>query len=87
MDSSPIASNTAVFFSSDHGDYSGDWRSVEKYPCALDDVLTRVPLIARIPGGVANMTIAAPVAMFDMMPTILLVLAYTRFLVLCIHSR
>ena len=66
-----LRNNTALFFTSDHGDYSGDWRCVEKLPCALDDVLTRVPLVAMVPGGVAGSRVTSPVESLDLFATIL----------------
>lgn len=56
LDSAPggLAARTIVFFSSDHGDFGGDYGLVEKWPGSMADVLTRVPLFARIPGGVKN---------------------------------
>ena len=72
LDRTPsIASNTALFMTSDHGDYAGDWHNVEKYPCALDDVLTRVPLIASFPGGQAGVRAPAPVETLDLFATLL----------------
>ena len=56
---------TAVFFSSDHGDFAGDYHLVEKWPGAADDVLTRVPLFARLPNGARNIVARAPVSLFD----------------------
>jgi arylsulfatase A-like enzyme len=44
------ARDTAVFLFSDHGEWGGDYGLVEKWPSAVDDVLARVPLIARVPG-------------------------------------
>jgi len=60
--------NTAIFFSSDHGDFGGDFHMVEKWPGAADDILTRVPLFARIPGAspaAAGFVSKAPVELFD----------------------
>ena len=62
---------TALIFTSDHGDYAGDYHAVEKYPCALDDMLTRVPLIARVPGGAPGVRVAAPVQTLDLFATLL----------------
>jgi arylsulfatase A-like enzyme len=45
---------TAVFFLSDHGDYTGDYGLVEKAQNLFDDCLTRVPLIVKTPAGVAS---------------------------------
>ena len=33
--------NTAVFASSDHGDFGGDYGLIEKWPGGADDILTR----------------------------------------------
>lgn len=35
--------NTAVFFFSDHGDYTGDYNLVEKVQNCFEDCLTNVP--------------------------------------------
>ena len=42
--------STAIFMTSDHGDFAGDYRLVEKTQNTFEDVLTRVPLLARVPG-------------------------------------
>ncbi len=44
------AGNTTVFTFADHGEWGGDYGLVEKWPSAMDDCLTRIPLIARGPG-------------------------------------
>ena len=65
---------TATFVFADHGDYAGDYGLVEKWPSGLDDILTRVPLLISLPeawGGVANGSVAAPVQVFDIVPTVL----------------
>ena len=95
-----MTDRTAVFMSSDHGDFAGDSHLVEKarvdrttlgalthahvqWPGGLDDMLTHVPLMARIPGGVPNQTVAEPVQLFDLLPTILelanITLNHTQF--------
>ena len=66
-----LEEETAVFFFSDHGDYAGDFGLVEKWPSGLEDVLTRVPLIARVPGGRAGHIVQEPVELFDVMSTTL----------------
>jgi choline-sulfatase len=71
IDASPLANRTALLVHSDHGDYGGDWQAVEKWPGAAEDVLTRVPLIVRIPGGAAGVRVAAPVMSVDLYPTLL----------------
>jgi arylsulfatase A-like enzyme len=71
LDESGLAEETAVFVLSDHGDYAGDYGLVEKWPSAAEDVITRVPLIARIPGGAQGHTVTEPVELFDLMATTL----------------
>jgi arylsulfatase A-like enzyme len=63
--------DTALFVCSDHGDYCGDYGLVEKWPSGLEDCLTHVPLIARIPGGVAGHAAGELVELYDIMPTCL----------------
>lgn len=71
LEESGLADNTTVTFTSDHGDYAGDYGLVEKWPSALEDVITRVPLIVRTPGGKAGHVVAEPVELFDIMATTL----------------
>ena len=68
---SPFQDNTTVLFLSDHGDYAGDYGLVEKWPSAAEDIITRVPLIVRTPGGQAGHTVTELVELFDIMPTML----------------
>ncbi len=63
--------DTAIFLFSDHGDWAGDYGLVEKWPSALDDTLTRVPLLIRMPGGTAGHVVKEPVELFDIMGTTL----------------
>jgi len=44
--------DTAVFFFSDHGDFTGDYGLVEKTQNTFEDTLTRVPFIIKPPRGV-----------------------------------
>jgi choline-sulfatase len=41
--------NSALFFFSDHGDYTGNYGLTEKWPNAFQDCLIKVPLILKIP--------------------------------------
>jgi len=61
------STNVAVW--ADHGDYAGDYGLVEKWPSGLEDVLTRVPLIVRTPGGAKGHVVREPVQLFDIVPT------------------
>ncbi len=65
------AADTAVFMFSDHGEWGGDYGLVEKWPSAMDDVLTRVPLIARVPGMKQGHVSREIVELFDIMATTL----------------
>lgn len=73
LDAAPggLANRTAVFFSSDHGDFGGDFGLVEKWPGSMDDVLTRVPLVGRFPGGASGVVHEAPVQTADVFETML----------------
>lgn len=44
--------DTAVFFFSDHGDYTGDYGLVEKAQNTFQDCLTRVPFLVKPPAGI-----------------------------------
>jgi arylsulfatase A-like enzyme len=61
--------DTALFVTSDHGDYAGDYGLVEKWPSGLEDCLTRVPMIGRVPGGKAGVVAEDMVEMYDIMQT------------------
>jgi choline-sulfatase len=63
--------DTALFLCSDHGDYTGDYGLVEKWPSGLEDCLTHVPLIGRIPGGESGIVSRELVELFDIMPSCL----------------
>ena len=71
MDRTGRSSDTALVVASDHGDYSGDYGLVEKWPSGLESCLTHVPLIARVPGGARGVVAPDMVELFDIMPTFL----------------
>jgi choline-sulfatase len=71
LDATGLAEDTCLIVSADHGDWAGDYGLVEKWPSALDDVLTRVPLLIRAPGNAGGHAVAEPVAYFDVMATVL----------------
>lgn len=56
-------------------DNAGDYGLVEKWPGGVDDVLTRVPLIIRLPQSMRGRSgpsqMNNPVQLFDLMPTVL----------------
>lgn len=61
--------DTAVFLFSDHGDWAGDYGLVEKWPSAMDDVLTHIPLVVRLPGGNQGQVAKEIVELYDVMAT------------------
>lgn len=50
---SGLYDDSAVFFFSDHGDFTGDYGLVEKTQNTFEDCLTNVPLIVKPPANVA----------------------------------
>ncbi len=46
-----IYEETAVFFFSDHGDYTGDYGLVEKVQNCFEDCLTNVPFLVKLPAS------------------------------------
>ncbi len=63
--------DTALFTFADHGEWAGDFGLVEKWPSAMEDTLTRVPLIARVPGFKAGHVSKEIVELYDVMATCL----------------
>jgi len=63
--------DTALLVCSDHGDYAGDYGLIEKWPAGLEDCLTHVPLIVRIPGGKPAHVSHELTELYDIMPTCL----------------
>ena len=45
--------NSAIFFFSDHGDFTGDYGLVEKTQNTFEDCLTNIPLIIKLPKEIA----------------------------------
>jgi arylsulfatase A-like enzyme len=71
LDRSAHARDTALLVCSDHGDYTGDYGLVEKWPSGLEDCLTHVPLLARVPGGTPGQVATELTELYDVMPTCL----------------
>ena len=71
LDETGLAENTVVIVFSDHGDWAGDYGLVEKWPSALDDTMTRVPFVVRLPGGARGHVVAEPTELLDLTPTVL----------------
>ncbi|MDP6539545.1 MAG: sulfatase-like hydrolase/transferase [Planctomycetota bacterium] len=65
-----LAENTLVLFTADHGEMSGEMGAWDK-GAGMADALTRVPLIARLPGVLPEgRTIAQFSSNVDLMPTV-----------------
>lgn len=64
--------DTAVFFFSDHGDFTGDYNVVEKAQNCMEEPLVRVPLVVKPPRGVSVSpgVRTALVELIDVVPTI-----------------
>lgn len=71
LDETGLAEETWLFVAADHGDLAGDYGLVEKIHNAHYDPLTRVPLLVRGPGASAGTHADEPVALMDLMATIL----------------
>jgi arylsulfatase A-like enzyme len=71
LDSSPLRDNTVVIFTSDHGDYVGDYGLTEKWASGLQDCLLRIPLIIRLPGVAGGRRVAALTEQIDFFPTVM----------------
>lgn len=65
-----IYENTTIILCSDHGDFAGDALLTEKIPNALDDMMTRVPLIMRRPGETGGHRVRELTQSIDIFPTI-----------------
>jgi arylsulfatase A-like enzyme len=63
--------DTALFTFADHGEWAGDFGLVEKWPSAMEDTLTHIPLIARVPGSIKGHVSKEIVELFDVMATCL----------------
>jgi len=63
-----LADDTAVFFTTDHGELLGDHALLFKGPFHYDG-LVRVPLIARVPGWPSGARVDDPVGTIDLAPT------------------
>ena len=64
--------NSAIIFSSDHGDFTGDYGLTEKWPNAFQDCLLNIPLILKIPDvGKKNVIYDQLVQSIDIFPTIM----------------
>ena len=71
LEQTGLADSTYLIAASDHGDLAGDYGLVEKIHNAHYDPLTRVPLLIRGPGVRTGASSPTPVALMDVMATVL----------------
>ncbi len=71
LDETGLDEDTVLIISSDHGDWAGDYGLVEKWPSALDDTITHVPLLIRMPENKSGHIVKEQVELFDIMATVL----------------
>lgn len=62
--------NTLVIFTSDHGDYMGDYGLILKTPSVPYDALARVPLLISGPGFRQGATSEVLTSLVDLLPTV-----------------
>ena len=65
-----IYADTTIVLCSDHGDFAGDAKLIEKCPNGMDDMLTKVPLIIRRPGCHEGQRISTLTQSIDIFPTL-----------------
>jgi choline-sulfatase len=71
LDAQGLASNTVVLFTSDHGDFAGQYGLPEKWDTCLADCLLHVPCILRAPGLPFGLRVGALSQHIDLVPTLL----------------
>ena len=70
LEQNGLTDDTAVAFTSDHGDMMGDFRMMQKG--VINDSASRVPLLIKIPGVTdGQVRIEKPVGQVDLVPTLL----------------
>lgn len=70
LESNGLHENTVILFTSDHGDFLGDFGRLRKCGLACN-ALNRVPFIVRDPTGRIRLPTHAPVSGMDLFPTLL----------------
>ncbi len=63
--------DTTVIFTSDHGDYQGNYNLVEKWPSSTEEEIVNVPLIIKGPSIPKGVKFSNQVELIDVMETIL----------------
>ena len=71
LDRTGAADRTVTVFTTDHGEYLGDYGLIEKWPAGQHDCLLRNPLIIAAPDGRAGNLVESFVELVDLLPTLL----------------
>ncbi len=71
LEAQGLYDDTTIIVCSDHGDFAGDVGMPEKWPSAMDEMLTRVPLIMRRPGCPGGHRVSELTSSMDIFPTIM----------------
>ncbi len=71
LESTGQIDDTLTLFFTDHGEYTGDFGLVEKWPSGMDRCLLQNPLIVAGPGVKAGTTAGTFTEMIDILPTLL----------------
>ncbi|NOU35788.1 MAG: sulfatase-like hydrolase/transferase [Kiritimatiellaceae bacterium] len=69
-----LLENSIVVFTSDHGDFAGQYGLPEKWDTVMNDCLTRVPFIMHVPGLSEGTRVSSMTEHIDLVPTVLSVL-------------
>lgn len=70
IESEGLLDNTVVLFTSDHGDFAGQYGLVEKWDTAMHDCILHVPLALRAPGLPAGARVTGLTEHVDVLPTL-----------------
>lgn len=70
VDELGLASSTVIFFTADHGEFTGSHRLHDKGPAMYDDIY-RIPLLVAGPGVCSGAQENRPVTLLDLTPTFL----------------
>lgn len=69
-----LMENSIVIFTSDHGDFAGQYGLPEKWDTAMNDCLLHVPCLMRVPGQAGGRDVEALSEHTDLAPTLLALL-------------
>jgi len=82
-----LLEESLIIFTSDHGDFAGQYGLCEKYDTVLADCLLRVPCLLRMPGLARGARITALTQHVDLPPTMLALLGIDHVASWKIHGQ